>query len=66
MMDKDLQVIREVLLQIERGLEQEQIDYTGILYVGLMLTNTGPKVLEFNCRFGDQKQKYYFHGLKQI
>ena len=27
--------------------------YHGTLYVGLMLTNAGPKVLEYNCRFGD-------------
>lgn len=29
------------------------IDYTGFLYVGLMLTDTGPRVVEFNCRLGD-------------
>ena len=29
------------------------IDYTGFLYVGLMLTHTGPRVVEFNCRLGD-------------
>jgi phosphoribosylamine---glycine ligase len=35
------------------GLQQEGIDYRGILYFGLMLTKAGPKVLEYNCRFGD-------------
>jgi phosphoribosylamine--glycine ligase len=34
-------------------LSSRGIDYTGFLYVGLMLTSQGPKVLEFNCRLGD-------------
>jgi phosphoribosylamine--glycine ligase len=36
-----------------RGLAAEGIRYQGFLYVGLMLTKSGPKVLEFNCRLGD-------------
>jgi phosphoribosylamine--glycine ligase len=36
-----------------RGLAGEKIKYQGFLYIGLMLTKTGPKVLEFNCRLGD-------------
>ena len=36
-----------------RGLAAEGIDYQGFLYIGLMLTASGPKVLEFNCRLGD-------------
>jgi phosphoribosylamine--glycine ligase len=36
-----------------RGLAADGIPYQGFLYVGLMLTNNGPKVLEFNCRLGD-------------
>lgn len=35
------------------ALAEDGIDYTGFLYVGLMLTEEGPKVLEFNCRLGD-------------
>jgi len=36
-----------------KGLEADGIRYQGFLYVGLMLTKNGPKVLEFNCRLGD-------------
>jgi phosphoribosylamine---glycine ligase len=35
------------------GLASDGIPYQGFLYIGLMLTNSGPKVLEFNCRLGD-------------
>ena len=35
------------------GLHKDGLDYRGILYAGLMLTTQGPKLLEFNCRFGD-------------
>jgi phosphoribosylamine--glycine ligase len=36
-----------------KGMEQEGAPYKGILYVGLMLTKSGPKVVEYNCRLGD-------------
>jgi phosphoribosylamine---glycine ligase len=36
-----------------KGLAEDGIRYQGFLYVGLMLTKNGPKVLEFNCRLGD-------------
>jgi len=36
-----------------RGLAGEGIHYQGFLYIGLMLTAAGPRVLEFNCRLGD-------------
>jgi len=42
-----------VALPVLAELSRRSIDYTGFLYVGLMLTNDGPKVLEFNCRLGD-------------
>jgi phosphoribosylamine--glycine ligase len=43
----------EVLVPTVRALAEEGIRYQGVLYAGLMLTGEGPKVLEFNCRFGD-------------
>ena len=46
-------VERDILVPIVDGLVREGIKYRGILYAGLMLTQNGPKVLEFNCRFGD-------------
>lgn len=46
-------VEREVLVPIVDALRNDGAPYRGLLYVGLMLTAGGPKVLEFNCRFGD-------------
>lgn len=46
-------VEREILVPIVDTLRREDIEYRGLLYAGLMLTPAGPKVLEFNVRFGD-------------
>lgn len=47
------QIERDILVPVLDGLSREGIDYRGVLYAGLMMTSAGPKVLEFNCRFGD-------------
>jgi len=47
------EVMERVMLPAVRGMEKEGRPYKGILYAGLMITEAGPKVLEFNCRFGD-------------
>ena len=47
------QIEREILVPAVDALRREGIIYQGVLYAGLMLTAGGPKVLEFNCRFGD-------------
>jgi phosphoribosylamine--glycine ligase len=44
---------RSILVPTVDALRRDNIDYRGVLYAGLMLTPAGPKVLEFNCRFGD-------------
>ncbi|MCC7076615.1 MAG: phosphoribosylamine--glycine ligase [Acidimicrobiia bacterium] len=46
-------VLDEVVEPTIWGLRKDGVEYTGVLYCGLMLTGDGPKVLEFNCRFGD-------------
>lgn len=47
-------LIREAIFdRALAGLRADKLDYRGVLYAGLMLTSEGPKVLEFNCRFGD-------------
>jgi phosphoribosylamine---glycine ligase len=44
---------REIMVPTIDALRREGIEYRGVLYAGLMLTPGGPRVLEFNCRFGD-------------
>jgi phosphoribosylamine--glycine ligase len=46
-------IMREVVTPVIAGLEAEGTPYRGFLYAGLMLTCAGPKVIEFNVRFGD-------------
>ncbi len=46
-------VDQKVFKPLFAALKTEGIDYKGFLYAGLMITNEGPKVLEFNCRLGD-------------
>ena len=53
-----------ILDRIFAGLHQERICYNGILYVGLMITLKGAKVLEFNVRFGDPETQAVIPRLK--
>ncbi|MBQ4060699.1 MAG: phosphoribosylamine--glycine ligase [Bacilli bacterium] len=43
----------EILTPFLEGLKKENIDYRGVVFIGLMIENNKPKVLEFNVRFGD-------------
>jgi len=46
-------VMREIVRPTIAAMAEEGAPYTGVLFVGLMITREGPKVIEFNCRFGD-------------
>src|SRR5437762_282411 len=46
-------LVTHVAKPVIAGMKQEDMEYRGILYCGLMMTARGPMVLEFNCRFGD-------------
>jgi len=46
-------ILEEIVRPAVKGLRDEDRPYRGFLYAGLMLTEDGPKVLEFNCRMGD-------------
>jgi phosphoribosylamine--glycine ligase len=46
-------IIHEAVQPTLDGMRKEGMPYRGCLYVGLMMTRDGPKVLEYNCRFGD-------------
>ena len=54
-LDDDLaeEIDARIVLPVLAELRRRDIPYRGVLYVGLMLTDHGPSVLEFNCRFGD-------------
>lgn len=58
------QIERDILVPAVDGLVREGIEYKGVLYAGLMLTPNGPKVLEFNCRFGDPETQPLMMRLK--
>lgn len=47
------QIIREILVPTVDGMNRNDTPYRGILYAGIMLTQGGPRVLEYNVRFGD-------------
>ena len=46
-------LVAHIARPVVEGMKSEGMEYRGVLYCGLMMTATGPMVLEFNCRFGD-------------
>jgi phosphoribosylamine--glycine ligase len=58
------QLEQEVMRPLLEGLTKEEVVYRGMLYPGLMITADGPRVLEFNCRFGDPETQALLPRLK--
>lgn len=51
--DVERRIMDNIMKPLMKGLRREQINYRGVLYLGLMICDGMPYVLEFNCRFGD-------------
>jgi len=58
------QVTRDILVPLVHALHKEERPYRGILYAGLMISKGGPKVLEFNVRFGDPETQVVLARMK--
>lgn len=58
------EVGRQILAPWLKGCMSEDIDYRGILYPGIILTKNGPRVIEFNARFGDPETQVYLTRLE--
>lgn len=54
----------EILDRFIAGIKKDKLDFRGMLFPGLMLTSSGPKVLEFNCRWGDPETQVLVRRLK--
>ena len=58
------QIMKEIIRPVAKGMAAEGNPYRGILYAGLMLTDKGPQVIEFNCRFGDPEAQVILPRMK--
>lgn len=58
------QVRDTVVVPTLKGMQSEDCPFQGVLYVGLMITADGPKVVEYNCRFGDPECQVLMAGLQ--
>ncbi|MBK7876657.1 MAG: phosphoribosylamine--glycine ligase [Planctomycetes bacterium] len=58
------QIEQRVLVPTVHALKREEIEYRGTLFTGLMMTEAGPRVLEFNARFGDPETEALMRRMK--
>jgi len=57
-------IMDEIILPTIRGMASEGRPYKGVLFAGLMITETGPRLIEYNCRFGDPECQVLMMRLK--
>ncbi len=58
------QIEKEILVPTVHAMNREERPYKGVLYIGLMITSSGPMVLEFNVRFGDPEAQVILSRMK--
>jgi phosphoribosylamine--glycine ligase len=63
-LDAHKQIMQEIILPTIGGLASEGRRFQGVLYAGLMITDKGPRVLEFNARFGDPEVQVIMARMK--
>ncbi len=56
--------MREIILPTVRGMKAEGVPFKGVLYAGLMIDGNGPRLVEYNCRFGDPECQVLMMRLK--
>jgi phosphoribosylamine--glycine ligase len=57
-------VTKDILVRTVHAFTRDRLEYRGVLYAGLMATRGGPKVVEFNCRFGDPETQVVLRRMK--
>lgn len=58
------EIVNQTALPVIQALKRQEINYRGLLYIGLMMTEKGPRVLEYNVRFGDPETQAILPRLK--
>ena len=56
-------IMKDIVEPVFAGFKKDKINYTGVLYIGLMIKNKKSRVVEFNCRFGDPETQPLLYRL---